>query len=84
MHLINYITQCFSEQAGKQFVFRASLITGQAQHRAIFEAVESRDAERAAAVAREHARLTRQNARLALASDTSSHKDIPGLSLISS
>lgn len=65
-------------------VFRASLITGQAQHWAIFEAVDSRDAERAAAVAREHARLARQNARLALASDTSSHKDIPGLSLISS
>lgn len=65
-------------------MFRASLLTGQAQHRAIFEAIDNRDAERAAAVAREHARLARQNARHALASDTSSHKDIPGLSLISS
>jgi GntR family transcriptional regulator of vanillate catabolism len=41
--------------------FRASLFTGQAQHRAIAQAIEMREGTRAEALAREHARLARQN-----------------------
>lgn len=41
--------------------FRQSLIIGQAQHKAILQAIEAREGARAEALAREHARLARQN-----------------------
>lgn len=63
--------------------FRASLLVAQAQHRAIFEAIESREGARAEALSREHARLARQNLRQALSRDREMASQIPGLSLVS-
>jgi GntR family transcriptional regulator of vanillate catabolism len=41
--------------------FQQTLIVGQAQHKAILSAIELREGSRAEALAREHARLARQN-----------------------
>ncbi|MGO6905514.1 FCD domain-containing protein, partial [Rhizobium ruizarguesonis] len=41
--------------------FRQSLLLGQVQHKAILSAIEGREGARAEALAREHARLARQN-----------------------
>lgn len=46
--------------------FRQSLIIGQAQHKAILQAIEGREGARAESIAREHARLARQNLRFVL------------------
>jgi GntR family transcriptional regulator, vanillate catabolism transcriptional regulator len=54
---------------------------GQAQHRAIVEAIEKRQGSRAEGLAREHARLSRQNLEIAL-SDTELLSFIPGGTLI--
>ncbi|RMD89851.1 MAG: GntR family transcriptional regulator, partial [Alphaproteobacteria bacterium] len=63
--------------------FAASLTLAQAQHRAIFEAIENREGARAEALTREHARLARQNLRHALQAEPSVAEKVPGLALIS-
>ena len=63
--------------------FRASLTVAQAQHVAIFEAVEAREGSRAEAVCREHARLARRNLQDALDRKDTQAARIPGLSLVS-
>ena len=61
--------------------FRASLTIGQAQHRAIAEAIEMREGARAEALQREHARLARQNLAFVLA-NRSLMRSVPGFSLM--
>ena len=53
----------------------------QAQHRAILEAIEAREGTRAEALAREHARLAKQNLKLALG-DAARLASVPGNALI--
>jgi GntR family transcriptional regulator of vanillate catabolism len=62
--------------------FRASLAFGQAQHRAIAQAIEAREGSRAEAVTREHARLARINLDFVL-KDRSLMGQVPGLLLVS-
>ena len=62
--------------------FRTSLISGQAQHRAIAHAIEMREGARAEAVAREHARLARLNLDVVM-KDTRLAERVPGLRLVS-
>ena len=62
--------------------FLPSLNRAQAQHRAIIEAIRDREGARAEALAREHARLARQN--FAFLTETHPHlgKRVPGLALV--
>ena len=62
--------------------FRASLFAGQAQHRAIANAIEMREGARAEAVAREHARLARLNLDFVMR-DIRLIEQVPGLRLVS-
>ncbi|MBO6540298.1 MAG: GntR family transcriptional regulator [Rhizobiaceae bacterium] len=62
--------------------FRASLVSGQAQHRAIASAIEMREGVRAESVAREHARLARLNLDVVM-KDTALLERVPGLRLVS-
>ena len=62
--------------------FGESLVIAQHQHWAIFEAIESREASRAEALALEHARLARQNLKLLMAGDEPSRANVLGLSLV--
>lgn len=61
--------------------FRASLTIGQAQHRAIADAIALREGARAEALAREHARLAKQNLDYVMA-DRELMQKVPGLSLV--
>ncbi len=61
--------------------FRASLVIGQAQHRAIVHAIEMREGARAEALAREHARLARQNLDFVM-KDSALIARVPGLRLV--
>ncbi|TWH35529.1 MULTISPECIES: GntR family transcriptional regulator [unclassified Aminobacter] len=63
-------------------VFRRSLIGGQEQHRSIVQAIEMREGARAEAIAREHARVARQNLEYVLNTDKSLLSRIPSLNLI--
>jgi GntR family transcriptional regulator of vanillate catabolism len=60
---------------------REILFLAQAQHRAILEAIEAREGSRAEALAREHARLAKQNLKLALG-DAALLANVPGGALI--
>ncbi len=62
--------------------FRASLLIAQAQHKTILGAIEAREGARAESVAREHARLARQNLEYALNPDQDLIDRIPGLALV--
>ena len=62
--------------------FRASLVFGQMQHRAIAHAIEMREGARAEAVTREHARLARINLDFVL-KDPALMQRVPGLVLVS-
>ena len=62
-------------------VFRASLWIGQSHHRAIVEAIEAREGTRAEALAREHARLARQNLDFVMKNRSLINR-VPGLSLL--
>jgi len=62
--------------------FRQSLVIGQAQHRAIINAIEMREGGRAEALAREHARLARQNLEYVMAQDRSLLRSVPALALV--
>jgi GntR family transcriptional regulator, vanillate catabolism transcriptional regulator len=61
--------------------FRTSLFVGQAQHRAIVEAIEMREGGRAEALAREHARLARQNLAIVMEDETLAGR-VPALALV--
>lgn len=61
---------------------RASLVVAQAQHRAIVDAIELREGGRAEALAREHARLARNNLDVVI-EDRNLITKVPGLALIS-
>ncbi len=61
--------------------FRASLAVGQAQHRAIFEAIVGRESARAEALAREHARLARKNLEFVM-QNRNLRQLVPGLVLL--
>jgi GntR family transcriptional regulator of vanillate catabolism len=71
--------------AGQEAIpdFRASLTRAQAQHRALLEAIENREGARAEALAREHARLARENlAYLTTRAEPDIAGRVPGLSLV--
>jgi GntR family transcriptional regulator of vanillate catabolism len=60
--------------------WREILVVAQHQHRAMLDAIEAGDGARAEAVAREHARLSRQNLDLAVTSGELAH--FPGAQLL--
>ena len=62
--------------------FRQSLLVGQAQHKAIVHAIEMREGGRAEALAREHARLARQNLEYVMAEDRSLLRRVRALALV--
>lgn len=62
--------------------FRRSLYGAQDQHRAMVGAIELREGARAEALAREHARLARQNLEHVLDQDRSLIRRVPALSLV--
>lgn len=62
--------------------FRRSLVIGQAQHRAIVNAIELREGGRAEALAREHGRLARQNLEYVIEQDRSLMRRVPALALV--
>lgn len=61
--------------------FRMSLAVGQAHHRAIVQAIDMREGARAEALAREHARLARQNLDFVMR-DRALMERVPGLNLV--
>ncbi len=63
--------------------FRESLKKAQLQHREIFEAIISREGARAEALAREHARLARQNLNYVMSDKSGLAERVPGLALVS-
>lgn len=63
--------------------FRKSLIGGQHQHKMIVNAIEMREGARAEALAREHARLARQNLEFIIKGDRSLLRQVPSLVLVS-
>lgn len=62
--------------------FNASLIRAQGQHKAIIQAIANREGSRAEALAREHARLARQNLDYLIKTDPSLAPHLPGLMLV--
>jgi GntR family transcriptional regulator of vanillate catabolism len=62
--------------------FRQSLLVGQTQHKAIVSAIEMREGGRAEALAREHARLARQNLEYVMAEDRSLLRRVRALALV--
>ena len=62
--------------------FRRTLTGAQDQHRAILDAIASREGSRAEAIAREHARLARKNLDYVRTVDRGLIARIPGLSLV--
>lgn len=63
--------------------FRESLKLAQLQHRALFEAIVNREGARAEALAREHARLARQNLDFVMTAQPRFVEHVPGLALVS-
>jgi GntR family transcriptional regulator of vanillate catabolism len=63
--------------------FQASLRTAHAQHHAIFDAILKREGARAEALAREHARIARQNLDYVVKTKPSLAGRVPGLALVS-
>jgi len=62
--------------------FRESLVRAQRQHRAMISSIRDREGARVEAIAREHARLARENFKYAYYEDRSLAMHIPGLSLV--
>lgn len=81
-HLPFASPSAFLESQADVPAFRATLSVGQAHHRAIAEAIEQREGARAEALAREHARLARQNLAIVMR-DQSLAKRVPALALVS-
>lgn len=63
--------------------FQASLRRAQRQHRHICEAIQAREGARAEALAREHARLARENLEHVMQGDPRLAGRVPGLALVS-
>ncbi|WP_172298940.1 GntR family transcriptional regulator [Pseudoruegeria sp. HB172150] len=63
--------------------FLSSLPRAQRQHHQIFEAILAREGARAEALAREHARLARENLKYALQAGPDLAEHVPGLALVS-
>ena len=63
--------------------FQESLKNAQMQHKAIFEAIVNREGARAEALAREHARLARQNLKYVMNDKPSLAERVPGMALVS-
>jgi GntR family transcriptional regulator of vanillate catabolism len=72
----------FLDKQSDVVAFRRSLYGAQAQHRAMVNAIEQREGARAEALAREHARLARQNLEHVLDRDRSLIRRVPALSLV--
>lgn len=72
----------FLDKQANVEAFRRSLYGAQAQHRAMVEAIALREGSRAEALAREHARLARQNLEFVLDQDRSLIRRVPALSLV--
>lgn len=72
----------FLEKQSDVPAFRRSLYGAQAQHHAMVDAIEQREGSRAEALAREHARLARQNLEHVLDHDRSLIGRVPALSLV--
>jgi len=62
--------------------FQASLRLAQRQHKLIFEAIIAREGSRAEALAREHARLARQNLDYVMNTKPDLAERVPGLALV--
>lgn len=62
--------------------FQASLTLGQAQHRAILDAIANGEGARAEALAREHARLARRNLEYLARKKPGVRERVPGLALV--
>ncbi len=72
----------FLDKQANVVEFRRSLYGAQRQHRAMMEAIALREGSRAEALAREHARLARQNLEFVLDQDRSLIRRVPALSLV--
>ena len=72
----------FLDQQAEVGAFRRSLYGAQAQHRAIVYAIANREGARAEAIAREHARLARQNLEFVLDEEPSLIPRVPALTLV--
>jgi GntR family transcriptional regulator of vanillate catabolism len=72
----------FLDKQADVLAFRRSLVVGQAQHRAIINAIELREGGRAEAVAREHGRLARLNLEYVIEQDRSLMRRVPALALV--
>lgn len=73
----------FLDKQADVLEFRRSLVIGQAQHRAIVNAIELREGGRAESLAREHGRLARQNLEYVIEHDRSLMRRVPALALVS-
>ncbi|WP_159585436.1 GntR family transcriptional regulator [Chelativorans xinjiangense] len=82
-HLPFASPSAFLEKQEDVLAFRLSLVHAQRQHREIVSAIEMREGGRAEALAREHARLARQNMEFVLDEDRSLIPRVPGLALVS-
>lgn len=69
---------------GQEFLadFRESLRRAQRQHRQMFDAIAAREGSRAEALARDHARLARENLDFVLRADPRLAERVPGLALV--
>lgn len=69
---------------GQEFLadFQASLRRAQHQHRQLVDAIEHREGARAEALAREHARLARENLEFVMRGDPRLAERVPGLALV--
>lgn len=72
----------FLDKQANVEAFRRSLYGAQTQHRAMVDAIGLREGARAEALAREHARLARQNLEFVLDQDRSLIRRVPALSLV--
>ena len=61
---------------------RKSLFVAQSQHKAMIAAIRAREGNRAESIAREHARLARQNLDFVLRERNNNTQQFPGLSLV--
>ena len=82
-HLPFASPSAFLERQEAVPAFRRSLTIAQQHHRDIVSAIEQREGARAEALAREHARLARQNLEFVVNQDRSLMARVPGLTLVS-
>ena len=72
----------FLHKQADVIAFRRSLYAAQDQHKSMVNAIEMREGARAEALAREHARLARQNLEFVLDQDRSLIRRVPALTLV--